>query len=191
MAGLGSIIKCVTDGSTQELLYLNDEDSEIQFDGAGSFYLRESPSGEAQAAYLYGYDPADHPVKEVTWYGSVRYCDWLSLQAGLHRAYEHSGDWSCNGGDPYGAEGYRLPTDAEWEFATQFEDERIYSWGDEDADCSRANFYDIDGSGEYCVGWTCALIHNEQVCGSNPHISSDSSIYSDLVRGVAALHISL
>ena len=84
------------------LLCLDSVYSEIQFDGAGSFYLRESPSGHAQDAYPGGYDPTYHPVKEVTWYGSVRHCDWLSPQAGLPRAYGHSGDWLCNGGDPYG-----------------------------------------------------------------------------------------
>jgi len=117
------------DGSTQELLDLDSQYSEIQFDGAATFYLRESPSSHAQDAYPDGYDPADHPVQDVTWYGSVRYCDWLSLQAGLPRAYAHSGDWSCNGGDPYGAEGYRLATDAEWEYAAQWDGERIYPWG--------------------------------------------------------------
>ena len=138
------------DGSTQELLDLDNDYTEIQFDGAGSFYLRESPSSYAQNAYPGGYDPSDHPVKVVSWYGSVRYCDWLSLQAGLPRAYEHSGNWSCNSGDPYGAQGYRLPTDAEWEYAAQWDDERIYPWGDEDPDCSRANFRPED----FCVGWT-------------------------------------
>jgi len=138
------------DESTELLLDLNNSYCEIQFDGAGTFYLRESPSSEAQSAYPGGYDPADHPVMKVTWFGSVRYCDWLSLQAGLPRAYAHGGDWSCNGGDPYGAEGYRLPTDAEWEYAAQFDDERIYPWGDEEPDCSRSNFW----LGDPCVGWT-------------------------------------
>jgi formylglycine-generating enzyme required for sulfatase activity len=138
------------DGSTQELLDLDDEDCEIQFDGAGTFYLREAPSSYAQDAYPGGYNPADHPVKEVTWYGAASYCDWLSLQEGLARAYQHTGNWACNGGDPYGAEGYRLPTDAEWEYAAQWDDERIYPWGDEAPDCSRANFYHTD----FCVGWT-------------------------------------
>lgn len=140
------------DGSTPILLDLDNSYCEIQFDtGTETFYLRESPSSDAQNAYPEGYDPADHPVKEVTWYGAVRYCDWLSLQEGLARAYEHSGNWSCNGGNPYGASGYRLPTDAEWEYAAQYDDERSYPWGDEAPTCDLANY---GASFPGCVGWT-------------------------------------
>lgn len=128
------------DGSTMELLDLDGSGCEISFTG-DVFSLRDAG---------HGINP-DHPVLEVTWYGAARYCDWLSLQLDLQRAYEHSGDWSCNGGDPYGAEGYRLATDAEWEYAAQFNDERIYPWGDDAPDCSRANFFD---NPEYCAGWT-------------------------------------
>jgi formylglycine-generating enzyme required for sulfatase activity len=126
------------DGSTEELLNL-DGSCEIAF-SSGTFTLRDAG---------HGINP-DHPAIEVTWYGAARYCDWLSLQAGLPRAYQHTGNWSCNGGDPYGAQGYRLPTDAEWEYAAQWDDERIYPWGNEAPDCSQANFY----PGYYCVGWT-------------------------------------
>ncbi|MBU1701428.1 MAG: formylglycine-generating enzyme family protein [Candidatus Eisenbacteria bacterium] len=123
------------DGSTVELLDL-DGHCEISFSD-GIFSLRDAG---------HGINP-DHPVMDVTWYGVVSYCDWLSLQAGLSRAYEHGGDWQCNSGDPYGAVGYRLPTDAEWEYAAQYDDERIYPWGDDALDCDRAN---ADG----CVYWT-------------------------------------
>lgn len=51
------------DGSTEELLNLDEDDCEIQFDGAGTFFLRESPSSEAQSTYPGGYEPSDHPVK--------------------------------------------------------------------------------------------------------------------------------
>ncbi len=130
------------DESTERLLDLSHACSEIQFDGAGTFTLRDVGPGIGP----------DHPVKMVTWFGMVRFCDWLSLQEGLPRAYEHAGDWSCNGKDPYAAEGYRLPTDAEWEYAAQFPDERSFPWGEEIPVCDLANFHP-ELAGE-CVGWT-------------------------------------
>jgi len=101
----------------RKLLDLEGPNSEIAFD-AGTFRLRDGG---------HGINP-DHPVKEVTWYGAAAYCDWLSLNHGLSPAYDHT-TWACNDGDPYRAEGYRLPTDAEWEFAAQYDDERKFPWG--------------------------------------------------------------
>lgn len=129
-----SSVRDAMDGSTVELLDLDDHDCEISF--SGDVFMVDA--GKEQ-----------HPVIEVTWYGAARYCDWLSMasEPQLDRAYDHGGDWLCNGHDPYGAEGYRLPTDAEWEYAAQYDDERIYPWGNESPSCARANY-----SG--CVGWT-------------------------------------
>jgi formylglycine-generating enzyme required for sulfatase activity len=128
------------DGSTEELLDLDTASCEIAFSG-GTFSVRDAG---------HGINP-DHPVKAVTWYGAARYCDGLSLRAGLPRAYQHSGNWACNGGNPYGALGYRLPTDAEWERAARGGDARIYPWGDDLPSCGRANHSAI------CVGWTSPM----------------------------------
>jgi len=127
-----SSVKDAMDGSTVELLDLDDGDCEISFSGG---------------VFTVDVGQEEHPVIEVTWYGAVRYCDWLSMASGRDRAYEHSGDWLCNDHDPYGAEGYRLPTDAEWEYAAQYPDNRIYPWGGERPTCSLANYSD-------CEEWT-------------------------------------
>ena len=172
-----SYVRDNLDQCTASLLQMDSENSEIQFDGAGAFYLREAPCSWAQEAYPGGYDPADHPVKMLTWYGAARFCDWMSLRDGLPRAYDTPGDgWPCNGGDPYGAEGYRLPTDAEWEYAAQFNDERIHPWGDEEPNCDRVN-YAPEFPTIFCVGWTSAV-------GSYPPAPVSLGLY-DMMGNVA------
>jgi formylglycine-generating enzyme required for sulfatase activity len=141
----GGVVRDNLDGSTDPLLDLSSQWCEIAFAGH-SFFLRDVG---------FGINP-QHPVKEVSWYGAARYCDWMSMKARLPRAYAHAGDWSCNGGDPYGATGYRLPTEAEWEFAATYHDERIYPWGNQEPDCSLANCW---AANWYCIGWTLPVGH--------------------------------
>lgn len=138
------------DGGAKQLVDLDDEDCEIQYDGSGKFFLRPSPSPRAKAAYPQGYDPTDHPVIEISWYGAAAYCDWLNLAAGLPRTYDHA-TWTCPAGSPYSATGYRLPAEAEWERAARHPDGRIYPWGNYEPSCLQGNWW---GQSEGCVGWT-------------------------------------
>jgi len=133
-------------GANTLLMDMENEWSEIGFRD-NKFYLRAAGSSHAEKAYPNGYDPADHPVKVVSWEGAAAFCDWLNLRAGLPITYDHR-VWTCLQKDPYFATGYRLPTDAEWEYAARYPDGRLYPWGADSCDCTRANF-DLS-----CKGWT-------------------------------------
>lgn len=52
------------------------------------------------------------PIIGLTWYGAAAYCNWLSKQKGLDTCYNSS--WQCD----YAKNGYRLPTEAEFEYLT-------------------------------------------------------------------------
>ena len=132
----------------QELKYQTDAEK----DGKGAWGL-DNTTGKfvLDAKYTWrnpGFEQTDdHPVVNVSWTDAVAFCRWLS-----HREKKT----------------YRLPTEAEWEYACRARTATAYSFGDDPEGLATAgNIADATARGKF-PAWTLGIMAKDGHAFSSP-----------------------
>lgn len=136
-----------------------DADEVLHEVTVADFMMSSTEVSQQEYELVMGKNPSERkgknlPVENVTWYYAIAYCNALSQRENLTPCYEVNGTnitWRQD------ANGYRLPTEAEWEFAARGGRQTPFNFGDyvhdSDANCYNAYGYNNDASGHWVNGY--------------------------------------
>jgi parallel beta-helix repeat protein len=150
-----------------------------------AFINNSGPGGLYRISEHFGLGDT-YPIYCVNWYSTLVYCNKRSIAEGLTPCYDVNGTGGTNVLDFYvtngydipdtftyvcnwDADGYRLPTEAEWEYVASYNDNRTYPWG---------NTEPVEGISNYG-----GLLGKTSIVGSYPDSNSKLGI-SDMAGNV-------
>lgn len=130
-----------------------------------NFYMDKTELSQEDYEAVMGMNPSvtkgsNLPVTNITWYDAVQYCNKRSTAEGLIPCYRVSGTtvtWNK------AANGYRLPTEAEWEYAARAATTTPFHFGDY---VRRQPGRDVDSRERLypCLSKSCKRSGNIQSC---------------------------
>lgn len=109
------------------------------------FYMGKYEVTQKQYTDVMGSNPSyftgndNRPVEQVNWYEAVQFCNELSKKEGFEQCYTLDAGkiWRCD----FDKKGYRLPTEAEWEYACRAGTLTDYYTGTTESQLASAGWY--------------------------------------------------
>lgn len=113
----------------------------------GPFYMDKYLVTQEQYEKIMGENPSRwkagrNPVEQVRWSDAARFCNARSRLEGLQPCYDLE-TWECD----FDANGYRLPTEAEWEYACRAGTRTAYFFGNDAAKLGDYAWFDKNSGG--------------------------------------------